>query len=1090
MFLRQVKVFLAFAQFITTCFSLPLRQFYPYGVRNGDTALLPNDDGGSGEIHVSILFPYFDRNHGSLYVNTNGVVSFLVAVSQFTPDPFPLGDQRRLISPFWGDVDTRNGGVVSYRESTDTALLQRATKDIRRAFVRHQKFTATWIFIATWDRVAFYGASGLMQNKANTFQAVLVTNGRHSFVIFNYNRIMWTTGTASGGNSQGLGGTPAQAGFNAGDGIRFFQINGSRTGDVVNLPSTSNVAVPGQWMFRTDEASVEAGGCNTKGSLTISPRSGIMLGGTNLKMSGPCFKQKDDIVVQFDNSININATFGTEIQSSVTAPVLNRTGRVPIKLSVDGGNSFQHNGVYTSDLPLLGVTFQGDSNDSKRHVTPISVNHFSISFETVPDAPNMIGTTLHYDLPPCYLSLDLVPMDRYTPGVQRQYGEEWEEGSPVDINWDAESIGSTSEQVTIDLARYKMGNDEVPELESFHTVVNSQLNTGQGQFVVTKGQGDGNIDDRYVNLVRVSRKQGGSSVSRAQWLWSDLFSWKNAPWAIRRCKVWYEQEPNPEEFRADPSMEPCPRSLTQAMADRGRFMSDEECNPSNREGCSRFHDGAVQCFKMIRPSSKGAGQQCCYNNFGNLMMGKPNAGSLDRFHPNAGLPVLSHFFHDLVPYQDCCRLSDSCDKYFEKRPSDDGSQYQAPRPATGFGDPHMVTLDGTPFTFNGHGEYSILKVRGVNFTLQGRMEPLVNDDGSQTDATVYTAFAAKESGSDTVQIHLNGRGLVDVLVNGEIVDFDELSLWEFNGVSVLQYVNTSKYSAIFHSGISVTVEGQTELLGLVTLVPTMFKGNTSGLLGYWDDSQELEYLKPDGTFLSTNSSFKEIHRNFGQLWVTTAAESLFTYEQGKSHATYHHPNYQPIFADSQKLVFSNKSLEKDAKDVCGDNFQCMFDIYTTKKVTIGKASKETVEQFVAVINDTVKPACVPLNSELTDGIVFRNDTEYGIDYMFVCNRGFVLNGSSLVICKDGVYNGSAPECLPKECSPPLSSYLANGHVQGSGRVYRSNYNFTCNSGYVLFGDDYITCTENGTWNGTSPVCVRGNENLLMTVLSERRDYIK
>ena len=31
----------------------------------------------------------------------------------------------------------------------------------------------------------------------------------------------------------------------------------------------------------------------------------------------------------------------------------------------------------------------------------------------------------------------------------------------------------------------------------------------------------------------------------------------------------------------------------------------------------------------------------------------------------------------------------------------------------------------------------------------------------------------------------------------------------------------------------------------------------------------------------------------------------------------------------------------------------------------------------------------------------------------VCNRGFVLNGSSHVTCKDGVYNGSAPECLPK-----------------------------------------------------------------------------
>ena len=67
-------------------------------------------------------------------------------------------------------------------------------------------------------------------------------------------------------------------------------------------------------------------------------------------------------------------------------------------------------------------------------------------------------------------------------------------------------------------------------------------------------------------------------------------------------------------------------------------------------------------------------------------------------------------------------------------------------------------------------------------------------------------------------------------MNGEIVDFDELPLWEFNGVSVLQYVNTSKYSAIFHSGISVTVEGQTELLGLVTLVPNMFKGRVLNVI--------------------------------------------------------------------------------------------------------------------------------------------------------------------------------------------------------------------------------------------------------------------
>ena len=98
-------------------------------------------------------------------VNTNGVISFLVAVGQYTQAPFPLGDNRRLISPFWGDVDTRNGGTVLYRESIDPVLLDRATKDVRRAFLNHQRFSASWIFIATWDRVAFFGADGDFKNK-------------------------------------------------------------------------------------------------------------------------------------------------------------------------------------------------------------------------------------------------------------------------------------------------------------------------------------------------------------------------------------------------------------------------------------------------------------------------------------------------------------------------------------------------------------------------------------------------------------------------------------------------------------------------------------------------------------------------------------------------------------------------------------------------------------------------------------------------------------------------------------------------------------------------------------------------------------
>ena len=57
-----------------------------------------------------------------------------------------------------------------YSESTDTALLQRATRDIRRAF------RATWIFIATWDSVAFYGSRGDMRHK------VTIDNNRWTLI--------------------------------------------------------------------------------------------------------------------------------------------------------------------------------------------------------------------------------------------------------------------------------------------------------------------------------------------------------------------------------------------------------------------------------------------------------------------------------------------------------------------------------------------------------------------------------------------------------------------------------------------------------------------------------------------------------------------------------------------------------------------------------------------------------------------------------------------------------------------------------------------------------------------------------------------
>ena len=55
-----------------------------------------------------------------------------------------------------------------------------------------------------------------------------------------------------------------------------------------------------------------------------------------------------------------------------------------------------------------------------------------------------------------------------------------------------------------------------------------------------------------------------------------------------------------------------------------------------------------------------------------------------------------------------------------------------------------MILDEKPFTLNGYGEYFNFKGKGVYFTLQRRMEPLLADHGSPSKATLYTVFAAKE----------------------------------------------------------------------------------------------------------------------------------------------------------------------------------------------------------------------------------------------------------------------------------------------------------------------------------------------------------
>ena len=69
---------------------------------------------------------------------------------------FPLGGGRRFLAPFWADVDTTATGNVWYRQSSTQTLLDRANMEIRNAFPLQPTFTATDLFIVTWDQVGYF----------------------------------------------------------------------------------------------------------------------------------------------------------------------------------------------------------------------------------------------------------------------------------------------------------------------------------------------------------------------------------------------------------------------------------------------------------------------------------------------------------------------------------------------------------------------------------------------------------------------------------------------------------------------------------------------------------------------------------------------------------------------------------------------------------------------------------------------------------------------------------------------------------------------------------------------------------------------
>jgi len=169
-----------------------------------DSTLAGNDDGSTGLVNIGFNVNFFGTTYSQLYVNNNGNVTFDNALSTFTPFDL-LSTNRAMLAPFFADVDTRVGNVVTYGQDT---------------------LSGRSVFGVNWIDVGYYSQS---VDKLNSFQLIMTDRsdtGAGNFDFeFNYDKIQWETGDASGG-TDGLGGSCARAGWSNGVSASF-EIAGS-----------------------------------------------------------------------------------------------------------------------------------------------------------------------------------------------------------------------------------------------------------------------------------------------------------------------------------------------------------------------------------------------------------------------------------------------------------------------------------------------------------------------------------------------------------------------------------------------------------------------------------------------------------------------------------------------------------------------------------------------------------------------------------------------------------------------------------------------------------------------------------------------
>eukprot|EP00761_Pharyngomonas_kirbyi_P010710 gb/GECH01010732.1/.p1 GENE.gb/GECH01010732.1/~~gb/GECH01010732.1/.p1 ORF type:complete len:1506 (+),score=365.01 gb/GECH01010732.1/:1-4518(+) len=306
------------------------------------------------------------------------------------------------------------------------------------------------------------------------------------------------------------------------------------------------------------------------------------------------------------------------------------------------------------------------------------------------------------------------------------------------------------------------------------------------------------------------------------------------------------------------------------------------------------------------------------------------------------------------------------------------------RPVRRFwGDPHLQTIDGNDYSFNGIGEYVL--IRSQNTSKDNDDEPFFHIQVSLTSANQGSFKGSTISGvalqldetvveyNDQQEIYTNGELNNNVTMNSTVsINGSPLTVSRYidsdgNNVvdmEVLESSNVQPYETFLFRCV---LSGGT--ISFAYSLPDYIFKNSEGLGGYWDGDDTNDFQLSNGTVFHGNLTEREAF-HFGISWALSIIpdhpSSLF-----HSPSTEDPESYTPDFIEE----LDTKDISQDKKDACAqysdpiEYKRCLFDVEATNNLEMANVGKQMEK-----VEEETKKQQVKIPQSL-EGIFATNITE-------------------------------------------------------------------------------------------------------------------